>query len=917
MSHCTPPHRRRADAQDPISFAAEDDAGPEGIPGVAAATNTDALVLGPPEAQWDEEEGSGGLLPQHPVNPQDALFVPAALNRHLREYQREGVRFLYKLYAAGKGGVLADDMGLGKTIQTIAFLAAILRSPVARDIDTGAPPSPVLIVCPASVLANWERELKKWGKHLDREFVMVRVHGQQKGDAWKRVVLRGVDHEDLVEVVLTTHSMFRNEVDAFKKVSWSACVFDEAHALKNRKAQLYSAAVQLPTARRYGLTGTAMQNSYEELWALFDWACPHCLGPLNIFKEYYSRPMQLAQQHSATERELGKGRERAQKLAALLRKYMLKRAKAEVLAGEMPTKVDNVVFCELSPLQLRVYKRLLESEDFQLLVRHAEDCECGSREKRSRCCYSRPVGGPDDAPIWHSFDHGTHGALCPYCICLVCMSYLSKVSNHLELLKPDPLDSDEKFARDSYVSQLAFGDEAHLVGDAAHADKNFERVSDAKHCGKLLALEKLLAIWKRADDKVLLFSCSVRLLDILEKFLARQGYVFCRLDGSTPTNERQRVVDDFNTSGSMFIFLLSTKAGGVGLNITSANRVVIFDPNWNPSIDLQAQDRAYRMGQQRDVDVYRFLTSGTLEEMVYQRQVYKQQQSNVALDAVKERRYFEGVQGDKENPGELFGISNMFALASEELVRMQELVAREKKSTDDFYRIEQVKVENHETGGDGGSRGGGGSQPHCQIHSGAGVSGGVADNGMATDAEVAMIDEPGNGGGGDKRGGTETEAGGKRRGRGQSRGRGRGFAAFRKEEDGVLYEHQHASIVGNPSREEDARSRRAIQVARDAGDLRDNDFPGAGRGRGQGRGRGEKRRRAAGGQAETAAAAATADTTETAEASNAATDAEDVIAILAAFEGTTQLEMARRLVEMDTGGRAALLRRFLVAKGAA
>ena len=150
-------------------------------------------------------------------------------------------------------------------------------------------------------------------------------------------------------------------------------------------------------------------------------------------------------------------------------------------------------------------------------------------------------------------------------------------------------------------------------------------------------------------------------------------------------------MDEFNQSMSLFVFLVSTRAGGVGLNITSANRVVIFDPAWNPAMDLQAQDRSYRIGQRRDVDVYRFLTSGTLEEIVYQRQVYKQQQSNVAVDAAQERRYFEGVQGDAGHKGELFGFTNMFALAADGVTRMQRLVDREKTSSDEFYRVEKAR----------------------------------------------------------------------------------------------------------------------------------------------------------------------------------------------------------------------------------
>jgi superfamily II DNA/RNA helicase len=244
------------------------------------------------------------------------------------------------------------------------------------------------------------------------------------------------------------------------------------------------------------------------------------------------------------------------------------------------------------------------------------------------------------------------------------MTILAKVSNHLELLKPDPALAQTdpyKFQIQTLVAEMALGEDARMLGGADRPDGDFQRLSSTRHCGKLAALEKLLRLWHGQNDKVLVFSVSTRLLDILERFMTRHGYVFSRLDGTTNQKHRQTVVDDFNASRSTFAFLLSTRAGGVGLNIVSANRVVIFDPNWNPALDLQAQDRSYRIGQRRDVDVYRLLTSGTLEELVYQRQVYKQQQSNVAVEGVEERRYFEGVQGDKEQKGELFGVANVFA----------------------------------------------------------------------------------------------------------------------------------------------------------------------------------------------------------------------------------------------------------------
>ena len=469
---------------------------------------------------------------------------------------------------------------------------------------------------------------------------------------------------------------------------------------------------------------------------------------------------------------------------------------------------------------------------------------------------------------------------------------------------------------------MALGEDAAELGGADRADVNFDRVSSAKHCGKMLALEKLLALWHGQNDKVILFSFSTRLLDILEKFLTRKGYVFSRLDGTTQQRHRQAVVDEFNQSMSLFVFLVSTRAGGVGLNITSANRVVIFDPAWNPAMDLQAQDRSYRIGQRRDVDVYRFLTSGTLEEIVYQRQVYKQQQSNVAVDAAQERRYFEGVQGDAGHKGELFGFTNMFALAADGVTRMQRLVDREKTSSDEFYRVEKAR------------------------------DGPRAVPPRSEKTELRNENEKDDQDGRDGRDGRDGEDGedgedcpgpapwrpSRQPGRvGASTG-----GALVRDRDGVLYEHRHEDIVGRHSRAENERGRRATRAARDAGEIGDA-AARAGARESRDRGVPDGRHAAATAYAAEAAGAAAAKrarrdaprrranerddgspdgdgagrggSERSSGVSRAETDADDGWRRWA-LRGTTTAEMGRRLLASRATERAALLREFLLSRGA-
>lgn len=245
------------------------------------------------------------------------------------------------------------------------------------------------------------------------------------------------------------------------------------------------------------------------------------------------------------------------------------------------------------------------------------------------------------------------------------MVTLQKLANHLTLLVPSKDEQPDKRKRELKTLQACCPDTWQYL------DANRDYIltlANPEFCGKWKILKKLLNFWHKNGDKVLVFSHSVRLLRILQILFNNTSYNVTYLDGSLSYLERQQAVDNFNSDASQFVFLISTKAGGVGLNITAANKVVIMDPHWNPSYDLQAQDRAYRIGQQRDVDVFRLVSSGTIEEIVYARQIYKQQQANIGYTASSERRYFKGVQEDVSRKGEIFGLHNLFTYREDQLM---------------------------------------------------------------------------------------------------------------------------------------------------------------------------------------------------------------------------------------------------------
>jgi DNA excision repair protein ERCC-6-like 2 len=579
-------------------------------------------------------------------------FIPASIAQYLRDYQVAGVRFLHKLFVYQKGGILGDDMGLGKTVQVAAFLTAAFgktgderdekRMRKMRRLPNRWYPR-ILIVVPGTLIQNWKNELDRWGWwHVDV------CHGPAKEDA----VLAA--RSGLLEVMITTYQTYKLNRDLINTVEWDAVVADECHTMKDPSSETTKAMAEVNSLCRIGLTGTAIQNSYEELWTLLNWTNPSHFGTLAEWKSTISEPLRVGQSHDATLAQLSLARRTAKKLVDnLLPPFFLRRMKS-LIAHQLPRKSDKVVFCPLTEIQDEAYRNFLESEEMELIRTLRENCDCGEvgtnkqPRKRGWCCQERL---PDGRP-WRA-------AIFPF------MFALQKMSNHLTLLVPNTVDLESKQEAELRTLQMALPDKWR---ELYRNRENIVNLANPEFCGKWKILKKLLRFWHDNGDKVLVFSHSVRLLRILQYLFKNTSYSVSYLDGSMSYEDRQKTVDNFNCDPGQFAFLISTKAGGVGLNITSANKVVIVDPHWNPSYDLQAQDRAYRIGQTRDVDVFRLVAAGTIEEIVYARQIYKQQQANIGYTASKERRYFKGVQNDEERKGEIFGLQNLFTYHGDQMV---------------------------------------------------------------------------------------------------------------------------------------------------------------------------------------------------------------------------------------------------------
>ncbi|KAM9367342.1 DNA excision repair protein ERCC-6-like 2 [Phaethornis superciliosus] len=588
-------------------------------------------------------------------------FIPYTINRYLRDYQREGAQFLYEHYANKRGCILGDDMGLGKTVQVISFLAAVLHKKGTReDIENNMPEfllrtmkkepkynpkKTFLIVAPLSVLYNWKDELDTWGY-----FKISILHGSKKDDDLSRI------KQGKCEVALTTYEILRLYLDEFNSIEWSAVIVDEAHRIKNPKAQITQTMKSLKCSVRIGLTGTILQNNMKELWCVMDWAVPGLLGSRLHFKKKFSDPVEHGQRHTATKRELATGRKAMLKLARKMSGWFLRRTKA-LISDQLPKKEDRIVYCSLTEFQKAVYHAVLETEDVSLVLRAGESCSCNSGRKRKNCCYKVNAHGETIKSLRFSY-----------------LTILQKVANHAALLQTNNTSKQQEALIKRVCSQVfsRFPDFAQLSENAA-----FETISDPKYSGKMKVLQQLLNHFEKNRDKVLLFSFSTKLLDVLEQYCMASGLDYRRLDGNTKSEDRIRIVREFNIIQEINICLVSTMAGGLGVNFVGANVVILFDPTWNPANDLQAIDRAYRIGQHKDVKVFRLISLGTVEEMMYLRQVYKQQLQCAVVGSENAKRYFEAVQGSKEHQGELFGIHNLFKLRTHGSCLTKDILERE------------------------------------------------------------------------------------------------------------------------------------------------------------------------------------------------------------------------------------------------
>ncbi|KAJ8524579.1 hypothetical protein ON010_g16538 [Phytophthora cinnamomi] len=415
-------------------------------------------------------------------------------------------------------------------------------------------------------------------------------------------------------VVISTYENVRQYQSLFLTREWDYVVLDEGHRVRNPDAETTLACKQLRTVHRIILSGTPIQNRLRELWSLFDFVYPGRLGTLPTFDDEFVLPIRAGGYATATKMQVLMAYQCALALKDLIQPFLLRRTKQEVLtngvSGKMgallPGKQEQILFCRLTKRQRALYKRFLASPEVASVLRR------DIRPFRAISVLRHICNHPD---LLASFGDG-----------------------RLADKRRQKYDDDGEEEEEELTDLAGFLDETDDDKEEGESDEPFGAASAS---GKMIVLQKILGLWKEQGHRVLIFTQTRSMLDILESFMSRLGHACCRLDGTTGVSERQQRLDAFNAPDSeLFAFLLTTRAGGIGVNLVGADRVVVFDPDWNPSTDVQARERAWRIGQQKQVTVYRLVTAGTIEEKIYHRQIFKQYLTSKVLHDAKRKRCF-------------------------------------------------------------------------------------------------------------------------------------------------------------------------------------------------------------------------------------------------------------------------------------
>ncbi|WUR03902.1 chromatin-remodeling complex ATPase-like protein [Vairimorpha necatrix] len=515
-------------------------------------------------------------------------------NNKLRAYQLEGLNWLLNRWYHKISCIMADEMGLGKTVQSVVFVNSLFTKFEYNG--------PVLIVAPLSTLVHWEREFLAW-----TDLRVLIYHGSIQGRSmiaeYEFFIKGGSNKVGLFDIMITTYEMVMAGFDHISQFNWSAGIFDEAHRLKNASSKAASTLRNINFNHKVLLSGTPLQNNISELWALLNFINP---------VEYNDSARFLASHKLEDIADV-------EKLQALLRPLMLRRMKEDV-EKTIPMKEETIVEVELTMIQKRYYRAILEKNLDFLTKGHKDSAPNllnAMMELRKCCIHPYLINGAEEKIIGDFLKR--------------------KKKENVESPVVETGDlSDLNIPVISNTQKIVIGND--LITDI---DEYYKILIQSS--GKLVLLDKLLNKLY-GHHKVLIFSQMTKCLDLLSEYLAYKKYKFERIDGGVRGDHRQAAIDrfsDVNSDG--FVFLLCTRAGGVGINLTAADTVIIFDSDWNPQNDLQAQARCHRIGQTNEVKIYRLVTRNT-----YEREMFDKAGMKLGLDrAILQKMTFEGQKNEK------------------------------------------------------------------------------------------------------------------------------------------------------------------------------------------------------------------------------------------------------------------------------
>ncbi|ODV83607.1 hypothetical protein CANARDRAFT_202705 [[Candida] arabinofermentans NRRL YB-2248] len=529
---------------------------------------------------------------------------------NLKDYQQVGLNWLYLLYQKKLSCILADEMGLGKTFQVIAFLAYL------KQLKTNN--GPHLIVVPSSTLENWLREFQKFAPSLE-----VRpYYGSQ--DA--RIELRNeLSTNENYDVLVTTYNLANgNKYDQnfLRSRNFNVVVYDEGHMLKNSNSDRYVKLMRIKANFRLLLTGTPLQNNLRELISLLTFILP------KVFNEKKEDLQELFDQKATTNTNTQDKQQQQQEEKSnfnpllsqqaisnakkMMSPFVLRRKKDQVMKY-LPLKIQNIEYCKMDEIQEKVYNIQIERVKFARMERLKR------RTMTNEEILKLPKLEFSISPT-NVLMSLRKAALHPLLFRYYYDDDKLRIMSKQIMESPEYYDANEEFIFEDMQVMSDF--ELHKLC------QNFPReLSDFKldinkalmQSGKVIKMMELIKnIIETRNEKLLIFSMFTQVLDILESIMSLYGYKFLRLDGQTSVDERQSIIDKFYEDDLIPIFLLSTKAGGFGINLVCANNVILFDQSFNPHDDKQAEDRAHRVGQSKEVNVYRMIVQNTIEENIYQ-----------------------------------------------------------------------------------------------------------------------------------------------------------------------------------------------------------------------------------------------------------------------------------------------------------